>query len=89
VDPAEQGSASSSLQLSDILGTALGTGVAGAITAAGTRAGHESLGPALAAVFCVSLVAALGGLVASRRLGSVGAANTVVPVRGHEAPAVD
>ncbi len=30
----EQGSASSALQLSDILGTALGTGVGGAIAAA-------------------------------------------------------
>ena len=89
VDPAEQGSASSSLQLSDILGTALGTGIAGAITAAGTRAGHDALGPALAAVFGVSLVAALGGLVASRRLGSVGAPAAVVPVRGAEAAAVD
>ena len=89
VDPARQGSASGSLQLSDILGTALGTGVAGAITAAGTRAGHEALGPALAAVFGVSLVAALGGLLASRRLGSVGASNAAVPVRGHEAAAVD
>jgi hypothetical protein len=89
VDTAQQGSASSSLQLSDILGTALGTGVAGAITAAGTRAGHEALGPALAAVFCVSLVAALGGLVASRRLGSVGASTPVVPVRSQRAAAVD
>jgi MFS family permease len=97
VEPAEQGSASSSLQLSDILGTALGTGVAGAITAAGTRAGHDALGPALAAVFGVSLVAALGGLVASRRLGSVGmsvaapeaVSEDALAVRGHEAAAVD
>ncbi len=41
---AEQGSASSSLQLADILGTALGTGVAGAITAAGERSGGNGLG---------------------------------------------
>ena len=39
---------------SDILGTALGTGVAGAITAAGTRAGGDGLGVALAAVFAMS-----------------------------------
>ena len=51
---AEQGRASSSLQLSDILGTALGTGVAGAITAAGERAGRNGLGVALAVVFAVS-----------------------------------
>ena len=55
VEASEQGSASSSLQLSDILGTALGAGVAGAITAAGTRAGPEGLGPALAAVFALSI----------------------------------
>jgi MFS family permease len=86
VEPARQGSASSSLQLSDILGTALGTGVAGAITAAGTRAGHDALGPALAAVFGVSLITALGGLVASRRLGSVGG---TLPVREPQTAAVD
>jgi MFS family permease len=73
VAPSEQGSASSSLQLADILGTALGTGVAGAITAAGTRAGGDGLGIALAAVFAMSLVASLLGMVAARRLGSGGA----------------
>ena len=52
---AEQGSASSALQLSDILGTALGTGIAGAITAAGERAGGDGLGVALALVFGLSL----------------------------------
>jgi len=86
VDASEQGSASSSLQLSDILGTALGTGIAGAITAAGTRAGGDALGIALAAVFGMSLVVALGGLVASRRLGDVGASSSVL---SREAAAVD
>jgi MFS family permease len=86
VDTASQGSASSSLQLSDILGTALGTGIAGAITAAGTRAGTDALGVALALVFGVSAVAALGGLVASRRLGNVGGS---IPVREAVAAAVD
>src|SRR5207302_3380500 len=86
VDEAEQGSASSSLQLSDILGTALGTGIAGAITATGTRAGGDGLGVALAAVFGMSLVVALGGLVASRRLGNVGASPAVL---SREAAAVD
>lgn len=71
VGQATQGSASSALQLSDILGTALGTGVGGAITAAGERAGPDGLGPALAAVFAMSLVVSLLGLVASRRLGAV------------------
>ena len=86
VGTAEQGSASSALQLSDILGTALGTGIAGAITATGTRAGSDGLGIALAAVFALSLLAALGGLAGSRRLGNVGAGSAVL---GHEAAAVD
>jgi len=68
---AEQGSASSALQLSDILGTALGAGVAGAITAAGERVGGDGLGIALAVVFAVSLVAALFGMLGSRRIGAV------------------
>lgn len=68
---AGQGSASSAIQLSDILGTALGTGVAGAITAAGERAGPDGLGLALAVVFAMSLVASLVGLAATGRLGSV------------------
>jgi MFS family permease len=72
----EQGSASSALQLSDILGTALGTGLGGAITAAGGRAG---LGTALAAVFAMSLVASVAGLLASRRIGAVPQPRTPVP----------
>jgi MFS family permease len=83
VDPAAQGSASSSLQLSDILGTALGTGVAGAITAAGERAGGDGLGVALAAVFAMACLAGLLGLAASPRLGSA------APVQGPRSAAVD
>jgi MFS family permease len=83
VGQAAQGSASSSLQLSDILGTALGTGIAGAITAAGERAGPDGLGAALAAVFAMSLAASLLGLLASRRLGAV------PPARSAEPAAVD
>jgi MFS family permease len=73
VEGSEQGSASSSLQLSDILGTTLGAGVAGAITAAGTRSGSEGLGPALAAVFALSIGAAVLGVLASGRIGSFAA----------------
>jgi MFS family permease len=69
VAQAEQGTASSSIQLADILGTALGAGIAGAITAAGVRAGGDGLGWALAAVFAMSLVVSLFGLAGSRRLG--------------------
>jgi MFS family permease len=69
VERGEQGSATSSLQLSDILGTALGAGVAGAITAAGVRAGPDGLGPALAAVFLLSIGSAALGVLASGRVG--------------------
>jgi MFS family permease len=72
VPVAEQGSASSSLQLSDILGTALGAGVGGAITAIGGRSGPDGLGAALAVVFAVSCLAAVLGLLAARRIGPFG-----------------
>ncbi len=68
VATSEQGSATSSLQLSDILGTALGTGVAGAIIAFGQRSGADGLGIALAGVFALSLVVAVGGALASGRI---------------------
>ncbi|MEI7743050.1 MAG: MFS transporter [Chloroflexota bacterium] len=66
--PGEQGSASSALQLSDILGTALGTGVGGAIIAAGERSGASGLGPALGAVFIVSVVVGLAGMAVAGRV---------------------
>ena len=67
-NPTETGAASSALQLSDILGTALGAGIAGAITAYGTRAGGDALGWSLAAVFLMSSIAATLGALASRRI---------------------
>jgi len=70
VAASEQGSTTSALQLSDILGTALGTGVAGAIIAFGQRAGDNGLGIALAGVFTLSLVVAVAGAVASGRIRS-------------------
>jgi MFS family permease len=63
-----QGSATSALQLSDILGTALGTGMAGAITAFGERSGGDGLGIALVGVFVLSLVVAVAGGIASGRI---------------------
>lgn len=68
--PGQQGSASSALQLSDILGTALGAGVAGAITAIGERSGPDGLGVALGVVFLVALLVSLVGLLVSGRIGS-------------------
>ncbi len=63
VAAAAQGAAASALQLSDILGTALGAGVGGAITAVGTRSGGDGLGWALAAVLALSFAASVVGLV--------------------------
>ena len=63
--PGREGVASSSLQLTDVLGMALGTGVGGVIVSTGDRLGAAS-GPTLAVVFTMSAgvglgVAALGG----------------------------
>ena len=81
--PARQGAASSALQLSDILGTALGAGVGGAMTAAGERAGGDGLGIALGAVFGLTVLVALAGLAATGRIaGRPG-------VRSVQAAAVD
>lgn len=68
--PSEQGADTASLQLADILGTALGVGVGGAITAAGTRAGGDGLGWALAGVFVMTALLAGFAALASGRLGS-------------------
>ena len=85
--PEEQGAASSSLQLADILGTALGAGVGGAIAAAGTRAGGDGLGWALAAVYAMSAVVATLGAIGSRRLD--GGAEAASPASIGEMAAVD
>ncbi|HEX5828008.1 MAG TPA: MFS transporter [Candidatus Limnocylindrales bacterium] len=68
---AEQGSNSAALQLSDILGTALGAGVGGALLAAGERSGGDAIGVALALVFVVSLAASVVGMLSAGRLGAV------------------
>ena len=85
--PAEQGRASSALQLSDILGTALGPGIAGAHHRSGhAGTGGDGLGLALAAVFAVSLVAAPSAAcsaAAGRRSRPLG------PCRSTPAAAVD
>jgi MFS family permease len=81
--PSEQGTATSALQLADILGTALGVGAGGAITAAGTRAGGDGLGWALAGVFVLTIVVAALGALASARLGRA------MPGGRAEAAAVD
>lgn len=72
--PGTQGSATSALQLSDTLGIALGTGIAGAFVAAGERSGAEPW-IALAAAFGMgAIVAAAGSLAAGRMVARLPAA---------------
>ena len=63
--PGEEGRATSALQLCDVLGQAIGTGVAGAIVAAATGIGH---GPGVALAFSFAIAVALGGVIAGTRL---------------------
>jgi MFS family permease len=64
--PGEEGRATSALQLCDVLGQALGTGIAGAIVAAAaTGIGH---GPGVALAFSFAIAVALIGVIAGKRL---------------------
>ncbi|MGV3759076.1 MAG: MFS transporter [Actinomycetota bacterium] len=65
--PGREGAASASLQLSDVLGTSLGTGASGAFVALGDSGGW-ALRSALTLAFAVTLAVAAGGLLAARRL---------------------
>jgi MFS family permease len=65
--PENQGASTSSLSLTDSLGTALGTGVSGAIIAASVRATGLPV-PGLAIAFSVAIAVGLGGLLLTARL---------------------
>jgi MFS family permease len=66
--PGEEGRATSALQLCDVLGQAIGTGVAGAIVAAAAAGiGH---GPGVALAFAFGIVVALIGVIVGARLPS-------------------
>lgn len=65
--PGREGAASSSLQLTDGLGTALGTGLAGAFVALGDSQGWATRS-ALTLAFAVTLAVAVAGVAAARRL---------------------
>jgi MFS family permease len=81
--PKEQGSASAALSLTDVLGTALGTGVTGAIVAQSVRTtGEPALG--LAVGFAVAAFVGLGGLALTGRLRS--ADRTSVPMEAVTIP---
>jgi MFS family permease len=65
-EPGRQGAATSAVQLTDVLGAALGTGLAGAIVAASSSL-DLSRRDALALVFAIMTVVASIGIVAARR----------------------
>ena len=65
--PGQEGRASASLQLTDVLGVALGTGLAGVFVALGEGRGWAT-GSSLTIAFAVTLAVALGGVVAAGRL---------------------
>jgi MFS family permease len=66
--PEEQGSVTAALQLADVLGTALGTGVGGALIVVATATGR-TLDVGLAAIYIVAGIVAVVGLLLTRRLG--------------------
>jgi MFS family permease len=78
----EQGAATAGLQLSDVLGTALGTGIGGALIAFGARAG-EPAWVGLAATFGIALVVAVVGLGLTSRLGRRASSGEMPPVPEH------
>jgi MFS family permease len=66
-EPGREGEASSGIQLADVLGVALGTGLSGAIVALGDAQGWETAS-ALAIAFPITCAAAVAGIFAARRL---------------------
>ncbi|MGK2950374.1 MAG: MFS transporter, partial [Acidimicrobiales bacterium] len=66
-EPGKEGASSSSLQLSDVLGVSLGTGLGGAFVAFGDTSGWATRS-ALQLAFAATLLVALLGVLAARRL---------------------
>jgi MFS family permease len=66
-EPGQEGAASAALQLSDVLGVALGTGLSGAIVSIGEEWPNAPRG-ALLLAFPIMAAVALGGHLAARRL---------------------
>jgi MFS family permease len=69
-DRGREGAAAASVQLCDVLGTALGTGVGGAALALGEAQGW-AVASSLRITFGITLAAALAGVAAARRLPTV------------------
>jgi MFS family permease len=75
-----EGSATASVELTDGLGTALGTGVGGAIVAAAATSGW-SRSSGLAAVFALMAVVGVAGIVGARRFPGDPPPSEIVPGR--------
>jgi MFS family permease len=69
--PGQEGAATSALQLTDVLGIALGTGVAGALIAFGEDTGWDA-SRALLGVYAMTVVVAAVGVLLAGRLPTVG-----------------
>jgi MFS family permease len=65
--PGQEGRSSASLQLSDVLGVALGTGLGGVVVALGDGRGWATAS-SLTIAFLITLAAAVGGVFAAGRL---------------------
>jgi MFS family permease len=65
--PGQEGRASASLQLTDVLGVSLGTGLTGVVVALGDGRGWAT-GSSLTIAFLMTLAVAAGGVVAAGRL---------------------
>jgi MFS family permease len=74
--PGREGAATSALQLSDVLGVALGTGLGGVVIAGGDRAGWAPR-PGILLVYAMALVVSLIGASLYRRLPQQLEAETV------------
>ena len=82
----DQGSVTAALQLSDVLGASLGTGVGGALIALGSPAGKTGV-EGLIATFVLAAGVAVVGLVLTRRLGArVARGAAPLPLRVAPAP---
>jgi MFS family permease len=66
-EPGHEGTASAALQLTDVLGVSLGTGLVGVFVALGEGSGWAT-SSSLTVGFVLTLVVAIGGVAAARRL---------------------
>jgi MFS family permease len=79
--PGREGWASASLNLADVLGSALGIGIGGAAVGAAVSL-HWSLAAGVGAAFAIAVIAGIAGLAVTRRLPLRGIPRPVAPDPG-------